>query len=175
MKKITLFLVLFLVSSLDAKMIISPYKAMQAAYGENVEITKKNILLKKIQATKISQDAKVKLYSKIIRVFTAKKDGTLLGHGILISRIMRTKTVVALYIIDSNEVLKSSEVIAFNEPIEYMPSQAWIDQFSNVSTQKRLYVKKEIPTITGATLTARALVDGSRVAFAFYKEIIKGK
>ncbi|QOY53684.1 FMN-binding protein [Candidatus Sulfurimonas marisnigri] len=175
MKKIIILAFLLLSIQLSAQMLISPYDAMKAAYGETSEISKKNIVLKNTQAKKISQDAKVKLYSKITRVFTAKKENELLGHGILISRTMRTKTVVVLYIITKDSVLKSSEIIAFNEPMEYLPSKTWLEQFENLSTDKRLRVSKDIPTITGATLTARGLVDGSRVAFAFYEEIIKGK
>ncbi|QOY53047.1 FMN-binding protein [Candidatus Sulfurimonas baltica] len=175
MKQIFILLLILLTTNLSAKMLISPYDAMIAAYGETSEISKKNIVLKNTQAKKISQDAKVKLYSKIIRVFTAKKDNELLGHGILISRTMRTKTVVVLYIITKDSVLKSSEIIAFNEPMEYLPSKTWLKQFENLSTDKRLRVSKDIPTITGATLTARGLVDGSRVAFAFYEEMLKGK
>ena len=174
MKYIVTVLLLFFITSLNAKLIISPFDAMKIAYGDDVEISKKNILLKKQQVKKILKDAKVrKLHSKIIRVFKAEKNHALLGYGVLITRVMRTKTVTVLYIITKDGVLQSSEIIAFNEPAEYMPSKTWLKQFKNISTNKRLVVSKDIPTITGATLTARGLVDGSRVAFAFYKEILE--
>ncbi|MCD6190216.1 MAG: FMN-binding protein, partial [Sulfurimonas sp.] len=67
------------------------------------------------------------------------------------------------------------EIIAFNEPLEYLPSDKWNSQFENVSTDKMLRVSKEIPTITGATLSARSITDGSRVAFAFYNEVLRDK
>ena len=38
-----------------------------------------------------------------------------------------------------------------------------------------LRLSKEIPTITGATLSARSVTDGSRVAFAIYNEILKNE
>ena len=80
-----------------------------------------------------------------------------------------------LYIISKDSILKSIEIIAFNEPAEYIPSKTWISQFENVDTSKRLRVGKEIPTITGATMSARSIVDGSRIALAFYDEMLKGK
>ena len=48
-------------------------------------------------------------------------------------------------------------------------------QFHNIPTDKKLRLNKEIPTITGATLSAKSIVDGSRLAFAFYEEMLKGK
>jgi len=34
---------------------------------------------------------------------------------------------------------------------------------------------RDIPTITGATLSARSVTDASRIAFAIYHELLKGK
>ena len=175
MKQIFISILLLLTTGLSAKMLVSPFDIMKAAYGQTTEISKKNILLKKSQAKKIQQDAKTKLKSKIFRVCKAVNKGETLGFGILVNRKVRSKNAAILYIISKDSVLKSIEIIAFNEPMEYIPSRTWIKQFENISTDKRLRVSKDIPTITGATLSARSIVDGSRVAFAFYEEILKGK
>jgi len=175
MKQIFISILLLLTTGLSAKMLVSPFDIMKAAYGQTTEISKKNILLKKSQLKKIQQNAKAKIKSKIFRVFKAVSKGETLGFGILVNRKVRSKNAAILYIISKDSVLKSIEIIAFNEPMEYIPSRTWIKQFENISTDKRLRISKEIPTITGATLSARSIVDGSRVAFAFYEEILKGK
>ena len=148
---------------------------MKYAYGLNSEINKKNILVSKKQAATISEKAKAKLNTKIFRVFKAVKDEELQGYGILINRKVRSKNAVVLYLISIDSILKGVEIIAFNEPPEYIPSETWMKQLENIPTDKNLVVSKDIPTITGATLSARSLVDGSRVAFAFYNEILKVK
>lgn len=175
MKQIFIYIFLLLTTQLNATMIVSPYYVMKASYGEKSEISKKNILLRFEQAEKISKSAQAKLESKIFRVFKATKDNKLLGYGILVSRVMRTKNAVVLYVISKDSILTSMEIIAFNEPVEYIPSKTWMKQFENISTDKRLVISKDIPTITGATLSARSIVDGSRVAFSFYEEVLKGK
>ena len=175
MKHIYLTLLLLLASPLCAKMITSPIDAMTSGFGTKAKVSKKNILLTSAQAKKISKDAKAKLKSKIFRVFKATDGEKVLGYGVLVNRKVRSKNAVVLYIIDKSYVLKSIEIIAFNEPMEYIPSKTWIAQFENVATTSRLRVGKEIPTITGATLSARSIVDGSRIAFAFYDEMLKGK
>ena len=158
---------------LGAKMLISPFDAMTQTFGKDTKVSKKNILLKSSEAKKISQDAKVKLKSKIFRIFIAKKDSNIIGYGILVNRKVRSKNAVVLYMITKDSILKSIEIIAFNEPNEYIPSNIWMKQFKNISTTKKLRLNKNIPTITGATLSAKSIVDGSRIAFALYHEVIK--
>jgi len=174
MKKFILFITL-LTLSLSAKVLISPVDVMQQSFGKNSEISKKNILLNKSQLQTIQKDAKTKIKTKIFRVFKAVKGAETLGFGVLVKRKVRSKNAVVLYVISKDSILKSIEIIAFNEPAEYIPSKTWIKQFDKIKTDKMLRVSKDIPTISGATMSAVSIVDGSRVAFAIYKEILKGK
>ena len=168
---IKLFITLLCALSLSANVLISPQDAMKLTYGFDAKIKKKNILLSKIQAKKIQKEARVKLKSKIFRVFTATANDKTLGYGILINKKVRSKNAVVLYLL-SNAALTSVEIIAFNEPKEYLPSKNWNSQFKNRPTNKPLRISKEISTITGATLSARSVVEGSRVAFALYNELL---
>lgn len=173
-KKYIYFLLIFALP-LGAKMLISPIDAMKQNYGSESTIVKKNVLLSKQQAKVIQQEAKVKLDSKIFRTFKASKDGKTLGYGILINKKVRSKNAAVIYFISTSSKLEGIEIIAFNEPPEYLPSKEWNSQFEDIPTDKMLRVSKEIPTITGATLSARSITDGSRLAFAFYNEVLKDK
>lgn len=169
------YILLFFALPVSAKMLISPIDAMQNAYPQSTSILKKNILVPKKHALNIIKESKIKLTSKIFRTFKAYKNEEVIGYGILISRKVRSKNAVILYIISKNSILKSIEIIAFNEPMEYITSNTWNSQFQNIETTTMLRTSKEIPNITGATLSARSVTDGSRIAFAFYNEMLKGK
>lgn len=170
-----LFLLIFsLTDSLSAKILISPIDAMKENYSPTATITKKNILLSSEKFKKIQANAKVKMQTKIYRIYTAIENGKVLGYGILINNKVRSKNAVVMYLI-SNNTLKGIEIIAFNEPAEYIPSKTWSSQFKNIPTDKMLQLSRDIPTITGATLSARSVTDGSRIAFALYNELLKGK
>lgn len=173
MKKIFISIILLFGISLNAKILISPIDAMKYNFGSEIKIVKKNILLNRQQAKTIQKSAKVKIKKKIFKIYKAIKGKSVEGYGILINRKVRSKNMVALYIIDKTSTLKSIEIIAFNEPLEYMPSKKYSEQFKDVPTTKNLRVEKEVSTITGATLSARSLTDGSRLAFAIYNELLK--
>jgi len=174
MQKILLPLIFVLVSSLNAEVLISPLDAMIEHYGQTATISKKNILLSSSKYKNIQNNAQAKLDTKIYRIFTAKQDSKVLGYGILINRKVRSQNAVVLYII-ANGILKDIEIIAFNETKEYLPSKKWNKQFHNISTEKMLKLKKDIPSISGATMSARSLTDASRIAFAVYNELLKDK
>jgi len=174
MKPILLLPLLFLLNTLDAKVLISPLDAMKENYSLNATVSKKNILLTKTRFNRVQKNAKVKLSTKIYRIFIAKEGEKVLGYGVLVNKKVRSKNAVVLYFISKNTLL-GIEIIAFNEPLEYIPTKTWKSQFSNIATDKMLKISREIPTITGATLSARAITDGSRVAFAIYNELFKGE
>ena len=172
MKK--LYILLTLALSLSAKVLVSPIDAMKENFGSHVNISKKNILLNKTAFEQIQHSSKVKLTTKIYRIYTAKKNEKILGYGILINKKVRSKNAVILYFIQDNR-LKDIEIIAFNEPLEYIPTKKWSSQFKNIPTSKMLKLSRDIPTISGATLSARSITNGSRVAFAIYNTFIKDK
>lgn len=173
--KLILPLLLLCTLSLSAQVLISPHDAIKSTYPESTSIEKKNYILSKSNASTISKAAKTKLSSKIFKVYKALKGDNVIAYGILINKKVRSKNAVVMYLIDVNSTLNNIEIIAFNEPLEYIPSKTWKSQFQNIPTTQMLRVSKEIPTITGATLSARSITNSSRLAFAFYNEILKGK
>ena len=173
-KNVFILYSLFYSALLGATVLVSPVEAMKEHYAPPALISKKNILLSKKNFTLIQQSAKAKLNTKIYRIYTAKVDDKILGFGILINRKVRSKNAVILYFISKN-ILEDIEIIAFNEPKEYLPTKKWNAQFHNIPTDKMLKLSREIPSISGATLSARSVTDSSRIAFAIYNQLLKGQ
>lgn len=172
------FLFYLLISTfipLNAQMTMSPMDAMQKNYESGSKISEVKISLSPEQIKSIKESAKAKLEPESLKVFKAQMSGKITGYGILINKKIRTKNAVVLYIISSESILKGIEVIAFHEPMEYLPSKKYNNQFQNIKTDAPLTLNQNIPTITGATMSAKTFVDGSRVAFALYNEVLKGK
>ena len=168
-----IFLTLLFTLALQAKMIISPFDVMEATFSNKSTVVKKNILLSKAKASAIENEAKSKLKTKIYRLYSASINTDIVGYGLLLTRKVRTKDVAILYLFTSKKKMKSAEIIAFHEPIEYLPSQTWLNQFDDVNETKVLRVGRDITTITGATLSARAISDGARLALAIIKRVVK--
>lgn len=168
-----LLISIFLLTTMNAKVLVMVDTAMGSSFSSDINIVKKNILLNKNEAKNLQKIAQHKRKSKIFKVYLAKKDSEVVGYGVLISQKVRSKNAVVLYSISKDGILKNIEIIAFNEPLEYLPSQKWKEQFKNKRTEDQLEVGTDIATISGATLSASAITNSSRVALALYQIKLK--
>ena len=88
-------------------------------------------------------------------------------------RTLRTKKATVLYAFDAKGRLKFSEIMAFGEPPEFIPHKQWMQLFQDKPNSAMFKIGKDIPTISGATLSARTITEGARVAKAIYNEILR--
>jgi len=161
----TFFFILTLFAVTDAQVLGDPAALMQRTFGSK-SVQSQNIILTDLQLKELSQSAQQKIDTKLYRLYLAKNDTKTVGYGVLLNKKVRTKTAIVLYLIDTEGKIKSIEIVAFNEPLEYLPSKTWLDVFDNKNTSDTLRLNQDIPTTTGATLSARAITDGARMALA---------
>jgi hypothetical protein len=162
--KIT-FALLLLSSISFAQVLGDPLVLTQRTFGsKSVEV--ENIILTDTQMTQLSKLSMQKIDSKLHRIYVAKNESKTVGYGVLMNKKVRTKTAIALYLIDNGGKIKTIEIVAFNEPIEYLPSKTWLDVFDGKTLNNPIKLNQDIPTTTGATLSARSIADGARAALA---------
>jgi len=161
----TIFFLFVLAASSFAQVLGDPLALTQRTFAsKSVEV--ENIILSDVQMTELSKRSMQKIDSKLYRIYVAKNDTKTVGYGVLMNKKVRTKTAIALYLIDIGGKIKSIEIVAFNEPLEYLPSKTWLDVFDGKTLNNPLRLNQDIPTTTGATLSARSIVDGARAALA---------
>lgn len=136
-------------------------------------IEPKQIILTKKQFSQVQSRAKAAVRTKIYRYYDIKSKTQRLGYAVLISRKVRAKNATVLYAFDNCGTLKFTEIMAFGEPPEYMPNKTWMSQLQDKDTSSTLTVGKDIPTISGSTLSARSITEGARVARAIYEIVLK--
>lgn len=100
--------------------------------------------------------------------YRATRAGVAVGVAYFDTRRVRTEAATVMYVVDAAGHLARVEVIAFHEPREYLPRQAWLDQFNGRVLDKELALKRGIRGMTGASLTARTLTDGARRILALH-------
>ena len=170
LQKIILIFSLF-ISMLIAEDKISIDEIIKLNYNEsNISIEKKSLILTKEQAKSIQKAARAKVSSKIVRYYIVKKEDKVLGHAILLKQKIRTKNAAILYMVDENKTMIGLEIVSFKEPSEYKPSDDWSKIFVGKTSEDILVAGKDIATISGATLSARAISDAARVALAIAQE-----
>jgi Na+-translocating ferredoxin:NAD+ oxidoreductase RnfG subunit len=104
--------------------------------------------------------------SALVAQYQALSSGKLIGRAYLDTHIVRTKRESLLVILNPDASVRRIEVVAFDEPPEYLPSAKWYDQFTGKKLDSSVSLKGAIHPVTGASLTARAVVDAVRRVLA---------
>jgi Na+-translocating ferredoxin:NAD+ oxidoreductase RnfG subunit len=167
----TATLLLLLINTAFAQVLGDPVALTQRTFNAK-SVDTRNIILNDAQVTELTKLSMQKINTKLHRIYLAKNGEKTMGYGVLMNQKVRTKSAIALYLITLDNKIKSIEVVAFNEPLEYLPSATWLNVFDNKSAANTLKLNQDIPTTTGATLSARAITDGARAALALL-EIVK--
>lgn len=175
MKKIFagVLLAILLGQSASAKANAKVEEAVQSSFEGVSSIDAKSLVLSKAAYKKVQVQAKAPVRTKVYRYYEIKSGGRTIGYGILISRKVRTKMATVLYAFTPSGTLRFTEIMAFGEPPEFLPNQTWMGQFKSKNVSAPLTMGKDIPTISGATLSARNITDGARIARALLLSVIK--
>ncbi len=157
------------VSSLEAKVFMKRDEALSTAFPDAAEIEKNEIFLSSDQSKAIESLARAKNESKLYIIYEAKNGEKTLGYAIIDTHSLRTKTETVMFVINPDGTLKQTEVLAFFEPQDYQAGGNWMELFEGKNSDDSLKVGKDIPNITGATITANSLSQATRRILAVFK------
>ena len=136
----------------------------------------RNIVISDEQKRAIERLARSKLHSRLLSVYIVKKGGKVLAYGYVDVHRVRTRMEAVLFVISPKGEILAVEILAFNEPLEYMADERWLELLKGKSIERdQLRIGRDVPNITGATLTARAIVKASRRALAIWKVLFGGE
>ena len=162
-------LTLGFVSSLEAKVFMKRDEALKTAFPEAAEIEKNEIFLSSDQSQAIESMSRAKNESKLYIIYEAKNGDKTLGYAIIDTHSLRTKTETVMFVINPDGSLRQTEVLAFFEPPDYQAGSNWIELFEGKTSEDSLKLGKDIPNITGATITANSLSQATRRVLAVFK------
>jgi len=107
----------------------------------------------------------------VVTYYLALRDGRPVGAAYFDAHRVRTLAEVVMVVVDDRDRIERLEVLRFMEPPDYRAPDGWIDQLEGRRLDDGLSLKGGVATMTGATLTARALVRASRRVLALHAVI----
>jgi hypothetical protein len=84
------------------------------------------------------------------------------------SHRVRTQAEALGFVVRQDQTVEHLEVLSFDEPEDYLPKERWFATLRGKRLSPALELQREIPMITGATLSARAAVESSRKILALH-------
>lgn len=160
-------------SSAEAKVFLGRREALELAFPGADRIEDESVLLGDSEAGRIEAISRSPLDSRLVKIYRGFRGDELLGYAFIDVHNVRTRPEAFLVVLSPQGEVASLRVLAFHEPLEYMPTERWYTQFESKSLAAPMRLGSDIHGIVGATLSARATTRGVRRALAFYEVVVK--
>ncbi len=156
-----------------AKVFHSRSEALEIAFPGADRVDSHTYVLTEDQTSRIQEIARCDLDSRLVKVYTGWKAGEVVGYAFIDLHTVRTLPEAFLIVLRPDGTVRTLRVLAFHEPLDYLPSKRWYSQFGDKSPGEPLRVGGDIHGIVGATLSARATTRGVRRALAMYEVLVE--
>lgn len=154
-----------------AEVSLSQAEALALAFpGARVE--RHSLFLSADEARRIERRARVKVASRLMIVYLAWRGDRMAGAAFFDTRTVRTMPAVLMVVVAPDTTVDRVEVLAFHEPPDYRPIPRWLGLFRRRRLDDALWSGRGIRNLSGATLTARAVTESTRLALAVFQEIV---
>jgi len=167
-----IFAALWLAGTAHAKVFYSKTEALALAFPEADRVDDKSLLLGDEQAHRVEELAKSRLESRLVRIYTGYRGSEVLGYAFIDVHTVRTLPEAFLVVLTPSGAVRNLRLLAFHEPLEYMPSARWYQQFEAKTLAQPLRLGGDVHGIVGATLSSRAATEGVRRALALYQVVV---
>mgnify|MGYP001003024836 CR=1 FL=1 len=159
-------------SSADAKVFAGQKQALAEAFPEATRIDRKTFILRREQSARIAELLGVPVEAKVVVLHVAFQGERVIGYAEIAVHKVRTQPEAMLLVLSPDGRIRSVRIIAFHEPLDYMPTNRWYAQFVGKGKGDGLTLGREIHGVVGATLSAQAAVDAVRRLIAYWEVLL---
>ncbi|MEZ5977888.1 MAG: FMN-binding protein [Planctomycetota bacterium] len=143
-------------------------EALELVFGKRA-VTKETIYLTKEQRARVEELLGEELESAVARPYVAREeDGTLHGVAWFDTHEVRSKKETLMCAVDASGAILRVEVLAFQEPRDYLPRGSFYGQFVGERLDEHLVLDGDVRGVAGATITSRVTVAAARRALALH-------
>jgi Na+-translocating ferredoxin:NAD+ oxidoreductase subunit G len=167
------FLAVLLPSGISARVILNQAEALERTFP-GTQLERKTIFLSNAQKVLIQRSAGARLESQVVTYYVARSSTGLQGVAFFDKRIVRTMEATFMTVVNAGGDIRLVEVLSFAEPEDYLPRERWLRLYEGMVLDDRLRLRREIPNVTGASLTCQSINDSVRLMLAVYQTAIKG-
>lgn len=156
-----------------ARVLLTREAALAQAFGPRAHVEARTVYLAPAQAQAVERAAGAQLATARVVAYCAMAGDTLLGTGYLDTHRVRSQTETVLILVRPDGKVGAVEVLAFNEPDDYLPPPRWLERFEGRGLSKDLRPGLAVPGLAGATLTARAISAAVRRTLALHAALAR--
>lgn len=151
------------------KVFLTQEEALALAFPK-CRIEKITSYLDEKQIERAAELARGEVGAGIVRAYRAfDEKGVFAGTAYFDRHRVRTLPELLMIVVDPRGRVARVEVLAFAEPLDYLPKAAWYGEFAGRKLDEELALKRGLHHPAGATLTAQATTAAVRRVLALHQ------
>lgn len=160
-------------ASVGAAQALTQGEALRLAFPPPADIERRTAFLTEEQLARAKTLAgpDVEIASRVVTYYVGLQNGAPMGVAYFDRHRVRTLNQVLMIVVSPEGRIARVDILEFQEPPDYRASSRWLGQLQGRMLDEGLSLKGRIVTLTGATLTSRAIVRASRRVLALHQVI----
>ena len=171
---IGLLTTLLVAGAAAAEVLMTKEEALATAFPDAERVDKQILYFSDAEQQRVAELARVPMDSGLFTVYKAFKGGELAAYGFIDTRTVRSKPATFLVVLAPDGKVRSSRILAWKEPPEYVPPERWLAQFEGHGLEEHTRLGGEITAMSGASYTSTTLTDGIRRILAVHRVKLAG-
>lgn len=156
-----------------AQGVLTQEEALRLAFPAGSKVERRTAYLDAGQLAQVKQAAGdgVDVTQRVVTYYVATRAGQPVGVAYFDSHRVRTLPEVLMIVVDPQARVQRIEVLKFGEPPEYRAPEKWLERVAGKALTPELSLKRGVPNLSGATLTATAVTEAARRVLALHRVI----
>lgn len=165
--------VLWPAAATQGRVLLTQDEALRLAFGEDARVERVTAFLSEDELEEVARRAGpgVSPGRAMVPHYVAWHGADPIGVAYFDTHKVRTEAATVMVVIGLRLEVLRVEVIAFDEPPDYLPRPVWLRQFDDRHLDGELSLRRAIRPMTGASLTAEAITAAVRRVLALHAVI----
>ncbi len=151
-----------------ARVYMTVQQALDAAFPPPAKVERKTLYLDEEQVRRAAEAAGAPVEARVVPYTVGTSAGRVLGYAYFDTHLVRTLPETVLILVGPDATIKRIDILSFDEPEDYLPPRRWLDQFPGHGAAD-LGTRQGIRSLTGATLSSRAVTQAARRILALHR------
>jgi hypothetical protein len=152
-----------------AEVFHSRESALRLAFPGADRVEPVDVILTREQEAAAGDLAGARLPSRLVTAYAGFDGDRPLGWAFLDTHDIRTLPETVMLVVGPDGRLAQARLLAFHEPPEYRPGDAWFSRLSGAALDDDLRIGRGVDGISGATMSAQAVTAAARRALAVWR------
>ena len=154
-----------------ARVYLTVQRALELAFPPPAKVERRTLYLDDEQARRVAEASGAPMETRVVAYYVGENSGRVIGTAYFDTHLVRTLPETILILVAPDGTLQRIDILSFDEPEDYLPTNRWLQQFQGRSLQD-LGARQGIRMLTGATLSSRAVTQAARRVLALHRLLV---